>query len=81
MKKLTTNEKSSLVDCRENEVTPKQPLGAFWDGFEDYQVRYGEDELPYIYKLKGDFVKFISFFCQSSLYVFNKCTVTFSPQE
>ena len=60
MKKLTTNEKSSLVDCRENEVTPKQPLGRFWDGYEDYQVRYGDDELPYIYKLKGIF--FIFFF-------------------
>ena len=65
MKKLTTNEKSSLVDCRENEVTPKQPLGAFWDGFEDYQVRYGEDELPYIYKLKGIFKVYFNF-CKGS---------------
>ena len=65
MKKLTTNEKSSLVDCRENEVTPKQPLGRFWDGYEDYQVRYGDDELPYIYKLKGIFL-FQNFFHKQS---------------
>ena len=53
MKKHFSNEKSSLVDCRENEVTPKQALRGFWDGFENYEHRYGEDELPFIYKLKG----------------------------
>ena len=54
MKKHFSNEKSSLVDCRENEVTPKRKLGEFWSGFENYEVRYGDDELPFIYKLKGN---------------------------
>ena len=54
MKKHFSNEKSSLVDCRENEVTTKRPLRSFWDGFEDYEKRFGDDELPYIYKLKGN---------------------------
>ena len=53
MKKHFSNEKSSLVDCRENEVTTKRPLRSFWDGFEDYEKRFGDDELPFIYKLKG----------------------------
>ena len=34
-------------------MTSKRPLGEFWAGFEDYEQRFEDDELPSIYKLKG----------------------------
>ena len=52
-KKHFSYEKSTLIDCRNNEMTSKRPLGEFWAGFEDYEQRFEDDELPSIYKLKG----------------------------
>ena len=58
-KKHFSYEKSTLIDCRNNEMTSKRPLGEFWAGFEDYEQRFEDDELPSIYKLKGNPGRFV----------------------
>ena len=40
-------------------MTSKRPLGEFWAGFEDYEQRFEDDELPSIYKLKGKPGRFV----------------------